>query len=60
MGGLLVRDMDPFNRTRDLSPGQSPPTAELSYEPPRIEVVMRTSDLNRESLYAGAVGYATI
>ena len=36
-----------------------PSDGEPRYEPPQIEMVVTTGELERESLYAGEAGYAT-
>ena len=43
-----------------MAPSKAAAAGEPSYDPPRVEAVITAADLNRETLYAGAVGYATI
>jgi len=49
--------MQPSKR---VEPGQAETTAGPMYEPPQIETVVTTGDLEREALYAGPAGYGTI
>lgn len=35
------------------------PAGALTYEPPRVEVVVTSAELNREALYAGEGVYGT-
>lgn len=42
---------------RYMNQKQSAPTTEPPYEPPRVEVIVTASELERESLYAGAGAY---
>jgi len=40
-----------------LDSGQSAPIGEPPYEPPRLEVLVTATELERESLYAGGGAY---
>ena len=51
---MRERGMQPSKR---VEPGQVETTAEPMYEPPQVEAVVNTTDLEREALYAGAGAY---
>lgn len=44
---------------RRMMPGQFASVTEGAYEPPRIEVVVTSAELEREALYAGEGIYGT-
>jgi len=47
-------------QSREVRVEQPVPTAETTYEPPQIEVVVTAADLERESLYAGLGAYGPL